>query len=43
VSGGQLAAWNTQALQPGTYTLRLVVQDGARGTLIHSVSVNVAR
>ncbi|HXH21047.1 MAG TPA: transglycosylase domain-containing protein [Dehalococcoidia bacterium] len=43
VSGGQLAAWNTMALEPGVYTLRLVVQDAARGTLTHAVRVQVVR
>jgi hypothetical protein len=41
ISGGQLAVWNTGGLAPGAYTLRLTVQDGARGTLSTSVQVNI--
>jgi membrane peptidoglycan carboxypeptidase len=38
---GQLTFWNTTPLADGAYTLRLVVQDGVRGTVISSVTVNV--
>jgi hypothetical protein len=41
VAGGQLAAWNTIPLPAGPYTLRLTVQDPARGAVTSSVLVNV--
>lgn len=42
VDSGVLGIWNTQALSPGVYTLRLVVQDRERGQVVASVAVIVA-
>ena len=42
VSSGTLGSWNTAGLEPGTYTLRLVVVDRQRGQLSATVTVNVS-
>jgi membrane peptidoglycan carboxypeptidase len=41
VQAGVLGVWNTLALEPGVYTLRLVVQDRTGGAVTSTVSVNV--
>jgi hypothetical protein len=33
VQGGALGAWNTAGLPPGTYAVRVVVQDRAAGSV----------
>jgi hypothetical protein len=42
VDDGALGMWDTSALAPGQYTLRLVVKDRARGELIALVTVTVS-
>jgi hypothetical protein len=39
--GGPLGAWNTAGLPPGTYTMRLTVQDRQRGPITATVSVTI--
>jgi membrane peptidoglycan carboxypeptidase len=41
VESGILGVWNTTTLQPGQYTLRLVVQDRGQGAISAMVTVNV--
>jgi hypothetical protein len=41
VDSGPLGGWNTQGLNPGLYTLRLVVQDSSGGQIVATVTVNV--
>jgi membrane peptidoglycan carboxypeptidase len=41
VSSGTLGRWNTSTLPPGTYTLRLVVEDRTRGAITATVTVKV--
>jgi hypothetical protein len=41
VQAGTLGAWNTTALAPDTYVLRLTVQDRQRGQVVATVSVSV--
>ena len=41
VTDGALGMWDTSALAPGQYTLRLVVKDHARGELIALATVSV--
>jgi membrane peptidoglycan carboxypeptidase len=38
---GQLATWDTRSVPNGAYTLRLVVQDSQRGTMIDTARVTV--
>jgi membrane peptidoglycan carboxypeptidase len=33
VEGGSLGSWNTSGLSPGQYSVRLVIEDGAAGTV----------
>lgn len=40
-ASGGLAMWDTRAVPNGVYTVRLVVQDGQRGTIIESARVTV--
>lgn len=40
-ASGVLAMWDTRTVPNGNYTLRLVVQDGRRGTIIESARVTV--
>jgi membrane peptidoglycan carboxypeptidase len=39
--GGGLAIWNTRDLEPGTYTVRLVMETSTRGELSTFISVRV--
>ena len=39
--GGGLGLWQTADIAPGTYTLRLVLEDSARGDLVTFVNVTV--
>ncbi len=41
VESGTLAIWNVTGLPPGTYTLRLIVEDSQRGNISSSVVVLV--
>jgi membrane peptidoglycan carboxypeptidase len=41
VSNGTLGIWDTARLEPGIYTIRLVVEDGRRGEITSTVSVFV--
>ena len=41
VPAGDIATWNTLLLPDGAYTLRVVVEDAARGRLVTAVSVTV--
>ncbi|MEX2228960.1 MAG: transglycosylase domain-containing protein [Dehalococcoidia bacterium] len=41
VSSGPLGTWDTRTVPNGPYTLRLIVQDGRRGTMIDSGRVTV--
>jgi membrane peptidoglycan carboxypeptidase len=42
VSDGALGMWDTSALAPGQYTLRLVVKDRVRGELVSLATVTVS-
>jgi hypothetical protein len=41
VVNGSLGAWSTAGLTPGTYTIRLVVQDRVQGAIVSTVTVTV--
>ncbi len=41
-ASGVLATWNTTGVPNGMYTVRLVVQDAQRGTMLSSIRVTVA-
>lgn len=41
--GGGLAIWNTRGLEPGTYTVRLVMETSTRGELSTFITVRVGQ
>lgn len=41
VLGGSLGTWVTHGLTPGTYTIRLVVQDAVQGPIVSTVTVTL--